>query len=175
MAYPYYAPYQRPMGYYNPSIPQEMANAQSGQQFQQMPFQQQIMQQPVQQMQTPQPSDDRIWVQGVAGAKAYFVAPNATVVLWDTESPTLYVKSADATGKPLDMEIIDLSRRAKSTNATPENSHVEHKCQCGDKLVPKNEFQALQREFEALRGEWETLKNKPKTKITKKAEETENE
>lgn len=174
MAYPYYAPYARPMGYYNPSIPQEMANVQNGQQFNQQ-FQQPIMQQPVQQMQTPQPSDDRIWVQGVAGAKAYFVAPNATVVLWDTESPTLYVKSADATGKPLDMEIINLTRQAKNANAAPENSHVEHKCQCGDKFVPKNEFQALQREFEALRGEWETLKNKPKTKITKKAEETENE
>ena len=118
MAYPYYAPYARPMGYYNPSIPQDNQNMQNGQQFQQIPIQQQMpMQQPIQQMamQTPiqtmpmaQPSDDRIWVQGEAGAKAYFVAANATVVLWDTESPTLYIKSADATGKPLDMDIIDL-------------------------------------------------------------------
>lgn len=175
MAYPYYAPYARPMGYYNPSIPQEMANVQNGQQFNQQ-FQQPIMQQPVQQMQTPQPSDDRIWIQGVAGAKAYFVAPNATVVLWDTESPTLYVKSADATGKPLDMEIIDLSRRAKSTNATSENSPTEHKCTCGDKFVLKNDFQALQSEFKAIRSELEELKAKPKAKTTKKAvEEVEDE
>ena len=186
MAYPYYAPYARPMGYYNPSIPQDNQNMQNGQQFQQIPIQQQMpMQQPIQQiaMQTPiqtmpmaQPSDDRIWVQGEAGAKAYFVAANATVVLWDTESPTLYIKSADATGKPLDMDIIDLSRRSKNIATMPQNPPTEHKCTCGDKFVLKNDFQALQSEFEALRSEWEVLKEKPKAKTAKKAvEEVENE
>ena len=186
MAYPYYAPYARPMGYYNPSIPQDNQNMQNGQQFQQIPIQQQMpMQQPIQQMamQTPiqtmpmaQPSDDRIWVQGEAGAKAYFVAANATVVLWDTESPTLYIKSADATGKPLDMDIIDLSRRSKNIATMPQNPPTEHKCTCGDKFVLKKDFQALQSEFEALRSEWEVLKEKPKAKTAKKAvEEVENE
>lgn len=186
MAYPYYAPYARPMGYYNPSIPQDNQNIQNGQQFPQMPVQQQMpMQQPIQQMamQTPiqtmpmaQPSDDRIWVQGEAGAKAYFVAANATVVLWDTESPTLYIKSADATGKPLDMDIIDLSRRAKNIPTMPQNSPTEHKCTCGDKFVLKKDFQALQSEFDALRGELEALKEKPKAKTAKRAvEEVENE
>ena len=187
MAYtPYYAPYYRPMNYYNPSIPQDNQNMQNGQQFQQIPVQQQMpMQQPIQQMamQTPiqtmpmaQPSDDRIWVQGEAGAKAYFVAANATVVLWDTESPTLYIKSADATGKPLDMDIIDLSRRSKNIATMPQNPPTEHKCTCGDKFVLKKDFQALQSEFEALRSEWEVLKEKPKAKTAKKAvEEVENE
>ena len=186
MAYPYYAPYARPMGYYNPSIPQDNQNMQNGQQFQQIPIQQQMpMQQPIQQMamQTPiqtmpmaQPSDDRIWVQGEAGAKAYFVAANATVVLWDTESPTLYIKSADATGKPLDMDIIDLSRRSKNIATMPQNPPTEHKCTCGDKFVLKKDFQALQSELDALRSEWETLKEKPKAKTAKKTvEEVENE
>ena len=41
MAYtPYYAPYYRPMNYYNPSIPQDNQNMQNGQQFQQIPVQQ---------------------------------------------------------------------------------------------------------------------------------------
>lgn len=183
MAYPYYAPYARPMGYYNPSIPQDNQNIQNGQQFQQIPIQQQMpMQQPiqqmpmVQQMPTVQPSDDRIWVQGEAGAKAYFVAANATVVLWDTESPTLYIKSADATGKPLDMDIIDLSRRAKNIPTMPQNSPTEHKCTCGDKFVLKKDFEALQSEISALREELNEIKTKPKAKPTKKiAEETENE
>ena len=186
MAYtPYYAPYQRPMMYYNPSIPniQDNQNIQSSQQFQQMPVQQQMpMQTPiqqmpmVQQMPTVQPSDDRIWVQGEAGAKAYFVAANATVVLWDTESPTLYIKSADATGKPLEMDIIDLSRRSKNIATMPQNPTTEHKCTCGDKFVLKNDFKALQDEFEALREELEELKEKPKAKSAKKAvEEVENE
>ena len=185
MAYPYYAPYARPMGYYNPSIPniQDNQNIQSSQQFQQMPVQQQMpMQTPiqqmpmVQQMPTVQPSDDRIWVQGEAGAKAYFVAANATVVLWDTESPTLYIKSADATGKPLEMDIIDLSRRAKNLPAMSQNPPTEHKCTCGDKFVLKKDFEALQSEFDALQSEWEELKAKPKARTAKKAvEEVENE
>ena len=62
MAYtPYYAPYARPMGYYNPSIPQENQNMQSGQQFQQMPVQQQ-MQTPIQQMVQPTPTNDMLFV-----------------------------------------------------------------------------------------------------------------
>lgn len=189
MAYPNY--YNG--GYFpqcqNGAVP-DMLNQYKGQ-YQQMPMQQPMMQQPVQQMpvqqqmsmQTPiqqmpmvQTSDDRIWVQGEAGAKAYFVAANATVVLWDTESPTLYVKSADATGKPLEMDIIDLSRRAKNIPTMSQNPPAEHKCTCGDKFVLKKDFQALQSEIEALRSELEELKVKPKAKTTKKAvEEVENE
>lgn len=41
-----------------------------------------------------------IWVSGEAGAKAYLVAPNNTVQLWDSESQTIYLKSADACGMP---------------------------------------------------------------------------
>ena len=41
-----------------------------------------------------------IWVQGEAGAKSYMVAPNQTVVLWDSEAQVVYLKSADATGMP---------------------------------------------------------------------------
>lgn len=40
------------------------------------------------------------WVQGEAAAQAYQVAPNATVILMDSERPILYMKSADATGRP---------------------------------------------------------------------------
>lgn len=41
-----------------------------------------------------------IWVQGEAGAKAYPVAPNTTVQLWDSEEQVIYLKSADASGMP---------------------------------------------------------------------------
>lgn len=40
------------------------------------------------------------WVQGEAAAQAYQVAPNSTVMLMDSERPVLYMKSADATGRP---------------------------------------------------------------------------
>ena len=74
MAYNYFpATYQTPT--YYPSQPQP---------------------QPPQQAQT----QSLIWVQGEAGAKSYLVAPNSTVTLWDSESQTIYIKSADATGMP---------------------------------------------------------------------------
>lgn len=38
-------------------------------------------------------TDDRIFVQGEVGAKAYLIAPNATVTLWDSEAQVIYIKS----------------------------------------------------------------------------------
>ena len=51
-----------------------------------------------------------IWVQGEAGAKSYLVAPNNTVQLSDSESQTIYLKSADASGMP-SMKILDYKIR----------------------------------------------------------------
>jgi len=51
-----------------------------------------------------------IWVQGEAGAKAYPVAPNTTVCLWDSESQTVYLKTADQAGMP-SMKILDYTVR----------------------------------------------------------------
>ena len=36
-------------------------------------------------------NSDFIWVQGEAGAKAYPVAPNTTVHLWDSEKQIIYI------------------------------------------------------------------------------------
>ena len=43
------------------------------------------------------------WVQGEGAAQAYQVPPNCTVILMDSERPILYMKSADATGRPSQM------------------------------------------------------------------------
>ena len=53
-------------------------------------------------MQAPQqmPTDDRIFVQGEVGAKAYFVAPGNTVTLWDAENAVIYRKTMNAQGVP---------------------------------------------------------------------------
>ena len=59
---------------------------------------------------TQQNNSGLIWVQGEAGAKSYMVAPNNTVALWDSESQTVYLKSADASGMP-SMRILDYSIR----------------------------------------------------------------
>lgn len=65
------------------------------QQFYQQQYQPQMMQQRPQGI-----TDDRIWVQGEAGMKGYIVAPGCTVPLWDTESPTIWLKSSNYQGVP---------------------------------------------------------------------------
>ncbi len=166
---PYYAPYARPMGYYNPSIPQENPNMQSGQPFSQ-PIQQfnngslQNLQQPLMQ---PMPSNDMIFVLNETEATAYPVAPNNSVTLWDKNTDTVYIKSVNAQGVP-SMRILDYTERiADNAPKTPQ----KHECQCGSKFVSKETFEALQKEFDALRSELEALKEKPKAKTVKKAVE----
>lgn len=63
-----------------------------------------------QQSQQQQQNNGIIWVSGEAGAKAYLVAPNTTVQLWDSEAQTIYLKSADASGMP-SMKILDYTIR----------------------------------------------------------------
>ena len=105
-------------------------------QMQQMPMQMPMQQQQPQRQQ----GNDFIWVQGEAGAKAYLVAPGNTVILWDSESPTIYVKSADATGMP-NMKVLDFTERTEAA----------HKCQCAGKYVTAEQFNELKAEFEKLK------------------------
>lgn len=51
-----------------------------------------------------------IWVQGEAGAKAYPVAPNLTIPLWDSENQCIYIKTTDPSGIP-SMKVIDYTVR----------------------------------------------------------------
>lgn len=60
-----------------------------------------------------------IWVSGEAGAKAYMIAPNTTVQLWDSEAQTIYLKSADASGMP-SFKILDYTIR--ETQNQPNNA-----------------------------------------------------
>jgi hypothetical protein len=66
-----------------------------------------------------QQNNSIIWVSGEAGAKAYLVAPNTTVQLWDSEAQVIYLKSADASGMP-SMKILDYTIR----DMTPANGPV---------------------------------------------------
>ena len=79
------------------------------------PYQQQY-QQPTQmptQMPTQQ-SNGFVWVDGIEEANNFYVAPNNAVQLWDKNSPCIYKKSADSTGKP-SMQIFDLVERKMQT------------------------------------------------------------
>ena len=170
MAYPYYANpyYQQPNFYPNSTPAPDMLN-----QFKS--YQQPIQQVPQMQPTTQNANNDIIWVQGEAGAKAYLVAPNNTVTLWDSESQTIYLKTADMNGVP-SMKILDFTERTE----TPPKTHAEHACQCGSKFILKEDFNALQSDFDGLSARFEELeekienlsiKNTPKTPKNTKTEE----
>ena len=75
------------------------------------------------QMQQPQQQNNGIvWVQGLEGAKAYPVTAGQAVLLMDSDSNCLYLKSADQTGMP-SLRIFDYKERTE-TPPEPQNLDV---------------------------------------------------
>ena len=94
-----------------------------------------------------------IWVQGEAGAKSYMVAPNTTVALWDSETQTIYLKSADASGMP-SMRILDYKIRQNGSQSLP-NAFSDGTV---DK-VSRKDLDALQGQIDALKQKLEGITN----------------
>lgn len=95
-----------------------------------------------------------IWVQGEAGAKSYIVAPNSTVVLWDAENQTIYVKSADASGMP-NTRILDWTERP-STQKTPLQQPIQAEMPTAD-YVTRAEFDAIVDKINGLNSQIENI------------------
>lgn len=74
--------------------------------------QQQIQPQPQQNI-----SSGIVWVQGIEGAKAHPVAPGQAVLLMDSDSDCLYLKSADMTGMP-SLRVFDYKERVSAPQGT---------------------------------------------------------
>ena len=101
-----------------------------------------------------QPSSPLIWVQGEAGARAYLVAPNTTVDLWDSEAPIIYLKSADASGMP-SMKIIDYKIRDNASQTSKFTSNSD--------FITKDDLFSIESRLDDLEGKFESL-NKPSTR-----------
>ena len=132
---PYVNPYAAPYG---------------GQQMQQQMYQPQ-MQQPPQGAQ--QPSNGFVWVNDINEAANYLVAPNSAVQLWDKNSPCVYLKTADAAGKPT-MQIFDLVERKQQPTAQTQTAATTD-------YVTRAEFAELQAKFDALTAK----KSKTKSEV----------
>ena len=172
MAYGNYAPFYRG-GYFNPmqtpTMPQ-MADNQN--QFAQ-PYQQPMQTNPTPMpMQTQPTNDTMLFVLNENEASAYPVAPNNSVVLWDKNNKTFYIKTANAQGIP-SMQIYDFKERVQ----TQENATKTHECTCGDKFATKEQINDLRGKIDDLTAKYEELTNpiveKPKTtsKKTKEVDE----
>lgn len=152
----YYAPFYRPT-YYDPV--QQNPMGQYNPQYQQM------MNQPMQPAPMPtQPTNDFLWVLNENEATSYPVAPNNTVILWDKNLPTVYIKSVNAQGVP-SMRVLDFTERtANATKQPPVASFVSP-----NNFVTLDSFNALEAKFAALEGKVDELRPKASAK-TKKVE-----
>lgn len=80
---------------------------------------------PVTQTQAPMnTSNSIIWVNSEKEAQMYPVAPNNAVTLWNTSEPVVYLKQADATGKPI-LKAYDLIERVDASS-TSSGDHTEY-------------------------------------------------
>ena len=127
--------------------------------------------QPVMQQQTQQPqtNSNMIWVSGEAGAKAYLVAPNTTVQLWDSESQRIYLKSADASGM-LSMKVLDYTIR----DQTPANAPVTAPTADSTNVpsyATKEEIATLAGQIAALKAEFDAANKRRIAKLRREEEE----
>lgn len=120
MAYPYY----NNMNY--PQYPQMQG-------VQNVPLQNQMQQ-----------NNGIIWVQGEGAAKSYLVAPGCTVALFDNESQTIYIKSADASGMPT-MKVLDYTMR--ESQARPIISDSAN-------FATKDDISSIREEIEAIKAKF---------------------
>ena len=154
MPYTYYPQYQP--GYYPAPVPDQLA------QLRQNQFQ--PMQQPQQfQPQQNPPTPSIVWVQSEQEALNFLVAPNSAVTLWDSNFPVVYLKQADASGKP-SMKIYDLVERNSRPAQAPVAPPVEY--------ATKDELAALAARLDALTAIKEASV-KPTTKKTVQKEDAE--
>lgn len=143
MAYSYY-PYQP--NYFQPPMPDQLT------QLRQQQYQ------PMQQMTQQQAPPSIVWVQSEMEAANYLVAPNSAVTLWDSNAPVVYLKQADASGKP-SMKTYDLvERNSKPVQAAPA---VEY--------APLSRVEALEAKLSAL----EAIREQPVKAAPKKTAQKE--
>lgn len=140
---------------YQPYQPYQPPMADQLMQLRQSQYQPNMQQVPQQQ------SPSIVWVQNEMEAANYLVAPNSAVTLWDSNAPVVYLKQADASGKP-SMKIYDLVERTQRPAQTPQAPTVEY--------APLSRLEAL----EARLNELAAVKEAPKsTKKTTTKEDTE--
>ena len=94
--------------------------------------------------QAQQQNGNLIWVQGEGAAKSYLVAPGCTVALFDNESQTIYIKSADASGMPT-MKVLDYTMREQQTRPIISDK---------TNFATKDDISSIREEIEAIKAKF---------------------
>lgn len=131
-----------PYGWQNPYYPPPMQdNLMQMRQMQQPQMQSQIPQA----LQNPVAQSGVQWVSGEQEARNWMIAPNAAVALWDSSAPTVYLKQADASGKPT-LKVYDLVERLASAPDAQKAPAAEAE------YVTRKEFDALAALVSEMKG-----------------------
>lgn len=130
MAYPFYQPNYQPFSGYYPQTYQQV-------------------QQPTQQNAQ---TTGIIWVSGAQEAQLYPVAPNNAVALWENSGKVIYLKTADATGKP-SMRVYDLVERTEASPAVSGTQDVKT-----HDYATKEEINAITTAIKSITSEMEQMK-----------------
>lgn len=125
-AYPYYPQYTNPYSVVYPNAYQPQAA----------------------QQQTPSTSGI-IWVSGLQEAQMFPVAPNNAVALWEQSGKTVYLKQADATGKPT-IKVFDLVER---------NSTAEKEDKPADEYARKSDLVSFAEVISAMKNDIDSMKS----------------
>lgn len=142
--------------YYQPYQPYQPPMADQLMQLRQNQYQPNMQQVPQQQA-----APSIVWVQNEMEAVNYLVAPNSAVTLWDSNAPVVYLKQADASGKP-SMKIYDLVERTQRPAQTPQAPTVEY--------APLSRLEALEARLNELASVKEAPKSTKKTTTKEDAE-----
>lgn len=168
-----YTPLYQPYSNYQPPYQPQYQQPQMIQQ----PVQQQMPQQvqPAPQMQSGAASI--IWIGSEKEAAMYPVAPNNAVTLWNQNEPVVYLKQADASGKPT-LKVFDLVERpeaqpepAKSAQGTAADTYATKQELAAVAVAVKD----LDGFIASIREEIRGLKEKPAKKVTVKQEANDDE
>ena len=143
-----------PYGWQNPYYPPPMQdNLMQMRQMQQPQMQPQMPQTP----QNPVAQSGVQWVSGEQEARNWMIAPNAAVALWDSTAPTVYLKQADASGKPT-LKVYDLVERLASAPDAQKAPAAEY---------------VTRKEFDALAALVSEIKGKKKRKVVEEEDDDE--
>lgn len=144
MAFPYYQNYQQFGGYYPQNTQQQM------------------------QQQTMPTASGIIWVSGAQEAQMFPVAPNNAVALWEQSGKVIYLKSADATGKPT-MRAYDLIERTETASGATAQQDVKTDYATKDELAQfATAVKNVLSDIEQMKGDLYGVAGRKKS--TKKAE-----
>lgn len=112
-----------------------------------------------------QTSTSMVWVGNEQEALNYPVAPNNAVPLWDSNNPVVYLKQADASGRPT-IKIYDLRERTRM----PEKS-VSEEPSINTTYAEKSEITTINGEIEGLKTEFKALRKELNSMKRRKTED----